>query len=246
MNSFRRSAAVFAATVLTIASCASAPDYVGEEIFDHRGKRRLEAPSVSIAIDGDRATVTSPFIPGISFSGFVADDTGETVIYLTDARLFGNWSNGWTEGFYEASGVLALERIEAGRWRVRIDDPPDLWSITSGEIRYYDDYILGEEGTTKVRTRVDRLEAYARWLRENGGEPFYGDVTRAGEYGPAYRPELVAAIDPGVPESIARLVESGTFERDIREAPTLALAIYNLDYFVDDVLGGVVRTDRED
>ena len=253
-------------TIVTIGGCAGAPDYATEEIFDHRGKRRFEEPATSLEIDATtaRAILSSPYIPGISIGGIVSGDEESISLYVTDARLFGNWPNGWTEGMYEASGVFVFTRDEgSGGWRVHVQDRFELWGIESGEIRYYDDYFLAEEGTSKVRTRVDRLQAYAQWYAEIGA-PFYGDARREGAYGAALRPEFERALataigldadragsrdraaPPPLPEPIARLAESDTIERDLREAPSLFTALYNLTYYTDRVLEGAVLYPRED
>lgn len=319
----RRGAAAVAAVLVAVGlgACASAPDLATHETFDHRGKRRLESPMVAVELeDGARATLSSPFIPGITFSGVVSGDEREFSLYITEARLFGNWANGWTEGFYEASGVVAFtgEGAASGistspaagagddpspwagaawddtspragaAWRVRVEDPLELWSIETGSIRYYDSYIIGEEGASKVRVRVDRLEAYAAWFRGSAGESFYGDARREGAYGdglvPAFESALVVASGapplgdtsadgagggatlgggsaPGagsappsgdvlaggtLPEGLARLLGSDTIGRDLREAPSLFLAIYNLEHFTGSVLDGAVLYNRED
>jgi|GEM_PF-663913 len=270
-------AAAIAAVLVTLAlgACASAPDLATRETFDHRGKRRLEAPMVAVELEtGAHATLSSPLIPGITFGGVVSGDEREFSLYVTEARLFGNWANGWTEGFYEASGVVVFSRAGAA-WRVRVEDPLELWSLESGGIRYYDSYILGEEGASKVRVRVDRLEAYADWFRGSAGESFYGDSRREGAYGgglvPAFEAALAAAgvespPDPGdeapggappssgssaaggtpLPEGLARLRESDTIDRDLREAPSLFVAIYNLEHFTGSVLDGAVLYNQED
>lgn len=293
----RRRAWLAAAGLLLLAGCASRPDFTTEEMFDHRGKRRFEAPTVALSVeerlpgtttDGEntpsvdgaagRGELTSPLIPGITFGGVLSGDEDELSLYVTDVHLFGNWANGWTEGFYEASGVVTFTREEAAEgetasWRVRVDDPFELWSLKRGTIRYYDSYLVEEEGAGAVRVRVDRLEAYAEWFgdaEQGAGALFYGDARRNGAYGGALVPEFEAALmavlldgspaaesEPAappsaastpapLPESLVRLLESGTIARDLREAPSLFLAIYNLDYFESRVLDGAVLHDRED
>ena len=51
-------------------------------------------------------------------------------------------------------------------YSVTLADPPQLWSVVEGEIRYYDTYYRGDDGVAKVRARVDRLRELATLLRE--------------------------------------------------------------------------------
>ena len=131
--------------------------------------------------DGDagneeRAYLTSPLTPSLTFVGdAVAEKDGSIVLYLTGLRIFTNWANGWTEGRYEASGNLKLEptrgaQAEAGptpAYTVTVTDPPALWSVVEGEVRYYDTYYRGDDGVAKVRARVDRLQELSRLLRDD-------------------------------------------------------------------------------
>jgi hypothetical protein len=139
-----------------------------------------------------RAVLTSSLTPSLTFVGdAVPEENGRVVVYLTELRVFTNWANGWTEGRYEASGNLELSPAPgaapgaapdaagdattedgaaggaATAYTIDVTDPPTLWSVVEGEVRYYDTYYRGDDGVAKVRARVDRLRELSRILRDD-------------------------------------------------------------------------------
>lgn len=181
----------------------------------------------------DAFVLTVDRLPGISLYGIFERRHPDTIkLYLTGAYLFSNWANGWTEGYTEASGVLVLRRTAAGLWKVETEDPIELWTVQFGEIRYYDTYLRGDEGLSKVKARIDRITALAELIAEvfpdNSDEPAT----------PRLLEDLRAIIDP--PIWLPELLDSGTIERDLREAGTLLTAFYNLELLQDSILNEVL------
>jgi len=103
----------------------------------------------------------SPLLPGATFTGDVVAEQREYIFYITTVRFFTNWPNGWTEGIYEASGTYTLEKQKPDRrggFLLRVEDPFTLWNIKHGAVRYFDTYFRGDDGLSKVKNRIDRIE----------------------------------------------------------------------------------------
>ena len=231
--------------VLLVTSCASVDErYVAIEQFDHRGRRRHAEPALVMERSGTEVTVITPWLPGTELFGTLE----ETAVYVTGVRLFANWANGWTEAFFEASGTLTVEPAGAGehaRLSVHVDEPVELWTLYDGGIRYYDTYLLGEDGLIRVRGRVNRLREVAEWMRERGGPTAYGSDSREGAYGPAMvdtvQHAVETAIDVGTaPEWLIPLYESQSLDRDLREASGVLVTLYNLEHFNGRLLDSLI------
>lgn len=116
---------------------------------------------------------TNPLLPGATITGDIEHTDEGMLFYVTRVRFFTNWSNGWTEGVYEASGTYLLEG-ENKVQRISVGDEFTLWDIIEGEIRYFDTYHRGDAGFRKVKHRVDRMTEISRYLREEKQFPrFY-------------------------------------------------------------------------
>ena len=233
------------------------------------------------------ARIRSSLIPALTLVGdLVPGERGQTEIYLTTIELFANWANGWTEGRYEASGRLSLIATNAfdpgvesssgrlmapGRYVLRVEDPPKLWGVVAGEIRYYDSYYRGDDGVAKVRARVDRLQALAEFLREQPDSPeFYRHMRRGSPEHPSFREDSLPRLFPepageelpegpreigsdiawsvdytekNFPEQLRPLRNSGTMFRDYEEALELFYSFYNLEHVTTAMDGAVVRSE---
>jgi hypothetical protein len=251
-------AVLWTAILLLPAACATSdPAYRSPARFNHREAARHAQPSLTVTRTDGGFSLRSPFLPGVTLSGLV-EDGPEPTLFITEARLFANWPNGWTEAHYEASGVIRLRRAvptprdDRGRVRysVEVSEPIELWTLLDGGIRYFDTYILYDEGVGRVRARVERLEALAGWLRNRTGRPFFGHPFEEGRYGPGLTGELRAQLqatfsgDTGgdgepPPEWLSALYESGSIERDVREASWMLTALYNLEYVNEHVLNAI-------
>jgi hypothetical protein len=117
----------------------------------------------SFSIENENFSFRSDILPGMDISGITAIENGDTILYITSVKMFSNWSNGWTEGFFEASGKYIMHPHGSTYKLIEID-PFELWDITSGEIRYHDNYYRGDDGLWKVKNRVDRLKEISRIL----------------------------------------------------------------------------------
>lgn len=205
-------------------------------------------------IEDNKFSFTSPDLPGMTISGITAQEDGRDILYITQVRLFSNWPNGWTEGFFEASGKYVMEKSGRGYTLTPLDTF-ELWDITSGEIRYHDTYYRGDDGLWKVKNRVDRLRELSRVLKT---DLYYPDTV--------YLPEkqIYLKLFPEVfnkmrfesneysqtdyvrgsginwineytqaelPEEFWELRNSGTLYRDCIEAPQIFRSIYNLESY---------------
>lgn len=252
-------AATAIAILILFASCVSTPVLLrSEERSSLEEKPRRSDPVVEIRADelflGSRGThpgsntfaLESPLTPGITISGIFERKHPDRIdLYVTEAHLFTNWSNGWTDGAYEASGTIHLRRTRDRGWRVEVTDTIELWSIQSGEIRYYDTYFRGEEGRSRVQARVDRLQAIAGWLSADPAEPLTAEIARDLATAQALATGTEPADgreSPAIDETawVTSLVESGTLERDLRESASLLAALWNLDYLQDTVLPDLI------
>lgn len=241
---------------LTLFSCVT-------NNIEYKSQDTLQNKEVITLVLGENGDIklNSPLIPGITINGTLEIDGKSTFIYIMGARLFSNWNHGWTEGFYEASGkYLLIKSTVQNEYIIRQVDPVELWGIVSGEIRYFDKYYRLDDGTWKVKNRVDRLKEYSRVLKEEfGTKSSYDNSFKKNVY-PRLFPELFSldsiekkdlklntvkgsninwSIDyteTNFPNQLWELRNSGTIYRDVQEAPNLFYSIYNLDEFIKNIL----------
>ena len=157
-----------------------------------------------------RAELTSVFHPGIVIKGNLEKDEKGFSFYITGADLFSNWSNGWTEAKYEASGIYLFKSTGRSENEFICEevDPFELWDITYGEIRYHNTYYRGNDGIWKVKNRIDRIMELCRWLKdERGFPPIYGDIKKETSYSPAFKDDMELFLFP----------ETGNFNKLERE-----------------------------
>lgn len=190
----------------------------------------------------------NPLIPAAVISGDIEDTReGGLRFYVTEVRFFTNWPNGWTEGVYEASGTYLLHNT-GGNTRLEVEEEFTLWDITSGGIRYFDTYYRGDEGSRKVKNRIDRMTEISRFVKKEKGFPGKDRVTFSRNIRAFLFPEA-AVMGAGIvwdkqytekilPEQYIELRNSGTIYRDFEEAPVLFYTMYNLDYVMNTYLQG--------
>lgn len=105
--------------------------------------------------------LTSPLLPAFRFLGTLSrSGPAELLLQIHSVRIFDNWNNGWTEGEADAFGTLIFRR-EYLRWWANLRDPLGIGEVRFGEVRYFDRYYRGEEGTRRVQVRVQRHLARA-------------------------------------------------------------------------------------
>ncbi len=240
-------------TMAVLSSCHTADySYRSTETYTATGKERHAEPVFQVEITGNRFDLSSSRAPGLTVQGLTAPaSSGRIQLVVTDARVFANWSNGWTEGRYEASGLLYLaprspfERVDdeaassrreprrervlpeahRRRYRISVEEPIELWTLQRGEVRYYDTYLRQDDGILAVSGRVDRIMALTEWLREIDGRPFF-------------ERELFAFVETppsdAEPTWLAALRDSDSIARDRREAPGMFPLFYNLSHLNED------------
>jgi hypothetical protein len=159
-------------------------------------KKNIAALTLKQAGDGEEtAALTSPLFPAVTIYGDIEKQGQGFIYYITNARLFARWPNGWTEGNYEASGKLIFTGVD-GRITCHVEDPFELWDIISGELRYYDVYYREEDALWKVKNRVDRLCEISRFLKERKLSPVYGHIKRKTFYGPGFTKQMKSFLFP--------------------------------------------------
>ncbi len=171
MKSKRWFTVVLAAALV---SCASPRSLFRTENVDWRSRPVVAVRPLAEAAPGSGpipAEIVSPLVPSMTVRGeLVALGPDEYAFNALEARVFGNWPNGWTEGLYEASGSLRLRRA-GGAWTSSLIDPFKLWDIRKGEIRYYETYFLRDDGLKKTKQRVDRMIELSGFMRKSLGMP---------------------------------------------------------------------------
>lgn len=195
--------AVIILTVLISISCVSSGDNYSSEnevtykkiLFSDREslvKAHLDINEYGLY----KLSINSPLIPGMTINGQVSREEGQFIYYVTDVRLFSNWNNGWTEGFYEASGKYLIKKEALGYKFVELDSF-ELWDIIRGEIRYHDTYYRKDDGMWKVKNRVDRLKEVSRVLHKDFNlEPIYGSIDRENSLGGKFSEAVYPILFP--------------------------------------------------
>ncbi len=251
-----RSVLIGVVSLLVAGSCATV-GYSTHAEFDHLGRRRHVRSEATIELEDESFVLTSPWLPGVAVRGELRREaptrwTG----YIDEVEVVANWSNGWTYALLDASGTLSIEgRTESSEGlprRVTVDlvDTIDLWTLRNGEIRYFDDYIRGEEGLARVQARLDRTEAYAEWLRdhrEGRSTMQIGHARRDGAYGESAVERMENALEraeEAEPDWMVPLLESGTVERDLLESAQLIQFFVNVPYIESSVLDGEMVWER--
>lgn len=163
--------------------------------------------SLVVADSGRQASLTTPLLPGFTFSGDLENIKERRLLRITRLEIFANWPNGWTHGRYEASGQIVIHQKSDRETRLETIESLDIWDIEFGEIRYFEDYYRGEEGSRKVDNRVARLRRLANILRETGRFPVWFNWIKAPGDTPddsPYRPDADQAVKPFLfPETMA-------------------------------------------
>ncbi|MBP7553283.1 MAG: hypothetical protein KA885_07635 [Spirochaetes bacterium] len=185
---------------------------------------------------------TSTFIlPAILTGAFVEDESGDVTFYISKIDFTTSWPNGWTFGEYEASGIIKFNKAEKG-YISEVLEPVEFWELKNGEIRYFDDYYIKEEGLKKVKDRMDRIEAIVNYLKsvEDVKLPdIFGNVWFSTRYSVEFKP-LVKKIlfdkERKFPDELEKLRETETLLRDWEESCELIYMKYNFDYFFENIL----------
>ena len=138
---------------------------------------------------------------------------------LSELKWFNNWANGWTEASFLLEGSARLEPeaksgAEPAGWRLGLEQAPQLDSVESGAIRYFNTYLRGDQGRTEFSHRWDRIQAVSRDLLAKASAAELLKDRRA----------LMSALGPRI--------KDGALQRDYKESPgLLSLAIAWQDYW---------------
>lgn len=124
---------------------------------------KLKSSGISVDMTDSGFELTSDLIPGITLYG----NANGGFLYITKVRYFSNWAEGWTEGFYEASGKYKINKAQDGFYLTQ-EDKLEIWDITSGEIRHKNKYYRDDNGLQKVRNRINRINEYISVIKNAG------------------------------------------------------------------------------
>jgi hypothetical protein len=110
--------------------------------------------------------------PGVFKGDLTVDGSGDMTVNINELHFLATWSNGWTEGTYNATGKLIF-RKNGDRWKCEVAEKPEILEIVNGRIRYYDDYMTEEKGTGLVKNRFDRIRAVNEYLKKSGMPEYF-------------------------------------------------------------------------
>lgn len=142
------------------------------------------ALSLRVSVKGLESLVgevelTSPLLPALRFRGILSQyGPAELLLQIHSVRIFDNWNNGWTEGEAAAFGTILFRR-EYLQWWGTLRDPFSMGEVKSGEVRYFDRYYRGEEGTRRVQVRLQRLLARISQQGSQGEQKTLQEKTEA-------------------------------------------------------------------
>lgn len=153
---------------------------------------------------------------------------------------FSNWANGWTQASFLLDGTAYL-RAAPGGWSLEMESPPQLDTVESASIRYFDTYVRDDRGLTEFSHRWDRIQAVVSdLLTRMPASALAGDPRVLRRY---LFPEIYGYDSPPAPgqakvsvqgfewnrdytkehfaEPLRVLRDSGTLLRDYKESPGL-------------------------
>ena len=185
------------------------------------------------------AELTSPFIHWSKIKGTVTEEPSGDIAFLIESmRFITNWPNGWTRGEIEATGSILFKTTNDG-WTAKVTEEFETWEIIKGEVRYFDDYYIEQEGLKKVKARIARIKAINDFIKQNEFPEFFGHIWFKTTYGDPFNKTIKNFLfnkKTEYPEHLVKLKESGTVKRDLEEAVGLMFMDYNLQYYFNNIL----------
>ena len=256
-------------TAATLSSCVTTTGIY--ESKQKIGKKAMAKVTFKTDKKGDYFELRGGMLGSTVYRGSYSKHDNTTDLNIEKVYYFANWSNGWTEAEYEASGTLLFIEKENGG-RLKTIETPEKWDIIFAKIKYRGGYFVGEEGKGKVKNRSDRMAALCDFLKENGfkdhyekgfkevvipflfPEMYYQGFDKAVNFvvkkssnlevghGILWDKNYTSSLE--LPANMAALRNSGTMWRDFEEAFALFYAIYNEEYFFNEVVskGIIVET----
>ncbi len=187
-----------------------------------------------------KGIITSPFIHWSKIEGDITEsENGDIKLSIDKFYFITNWPNGWTEGEAAATGEVDFIKTSGG-YKASVTAGFEILDYTSGGIRYFDDYYLGDEGLKKVRERMERIRALNKFIKSTGKLPdFFGDLNFKTSYSEPFKKALkriLLAKDAVYPDYLVKLKTSGTVMRDYEEAAGLFFMDYNMDHYIKNIL----------
>jgi hypothetical protein len=234
-----------------LAGCATGPKPLA--VFSARPESRnagagpAASPPLVVRLSPEKDGLSAMAMSGGPLQSAVlmgeARRDGETWrLSLTELKWFNNWANGWTEASFLLEGSARLEPgTEASGWILKIEEAPQLDSVESGAIRYFNTYLRDAKGRTEFSHRWDRIQAVSiDLLTRSSVQELLGDpgMLRR-ELSPRKR---VDASPDSLVEPLRILRDGGTLLRDYKESPGLwSLAIAWKGYWEQAEIPMVVR-----
>jgi hypothetical protein len=190
--------------------------------------------------------ITSPFIKGARIEGNIIEGTDDKIILnISRIHLIANWPEGFTKGTAKAIGRITfslLKKNENGKkyYKACVTESFEILEFTDGEIRYFDDFFVHEDGLKKVADRMIRISELLKFIKEKGNfKEFYGAIYFSTSYGQGFKKELRKFLfdkKTVYPDYLVKLKESGTIKRDYEEASGLFFIDFNIDYYFNKIL----------
>jgi hypothetical protein len=245
---------------LLLAACTTAPRPTAEFVSRPDSPKAGAKPAADSALvlklgpeekGVSKVRLTGGPLQGSIVSGEARREGDAWRIDLMRLEWFDNWANGWTQASFLLDGRLVIEQAPTG-WSLAVDKAPELDTVESASIRYFDTYVRDEKGLTEFSHRWDRIQALAGdLLRRFPDAARIRDIRTLRSYlfpeiygydSPSERGHAKTAVQ-GITwdtdytkehfaEPLRILRDSGTLFRDYEESPGLwSLALAWKDYW---------------
>jgi hypothetical protein len=170
----KRHLAIFGAFLLSAlaVSCASAPNAFSEK----RPKDGLPC-SVTLTLgaagSGGTFRIVGPFGAKTWLDGSASPDgAGGYLLEAHSFHWFSNWTDGWTEATFDASGKFTLAQ-NGGRWSLTVKEKPEVGEPLAAGIRYRDTVLDPQTAARQFQNRWVRILAASEFLRSS---PLYANA----------------------------------------------------------------------
>jgi len=156
--------------------------------------------------DGSRGVVfRTEEIPYFTFYGGVPDKKG--IFYLTRACFLAGNYEGWQEFEIGAEGFGRMRNYGNGSLAFTVPGKVRFNAVTGGKIRRGGRRLSGERALDELRSRRERIDYLAAWMRESGApafktqadfEKYWSGALFRGSSDIALPPELKASWESGM------------------------------------------------
>ena len=244
--------------IIVLSSCATlVTKYGGKENFVvvnlEKSNLKFSASYFSIYKDSKGniyAEFTSEYThPAILVGEIKKDSSGDMIFYINTIKFATSWPNGFTEGESEASGAIKFHK-EKDIFQVKVIEKIEFWDLKKGNIRFFDDYYVYEEGLEKVKNRMTRIKSiveYLKTLKDQLPLVFgnaYFDTKDSYSFWAIVKPILFDKKRI-LPKELEELRKSETLLRDWEESYELIYMLYNFDYFFESILSNFKFVEKQ-